>query len=74
MRAAPITMKTTPAHRMDETFSPRKIRAAKVVMTKLRAVSGQRKLMSLRDMSTSKQAKKSASKNTPSKIFGFVAP
>jgi uncharacterized protein YegL len=37
-----------------------------VVMTKLSPVSGQRKLMSLSDMRISRQAKKSASKNTPS--------
>ena len=38
------------------------------------AVSGQRKLMSLLDMRSSKQPKNTASKNTPSRICGLVAP
>ena len=61
-------MKTTPAHRADETRSCKKISAARVVMTKLSPVSGQRKLMSLFDISTSRQMKNNASKKTPPKI------
>ncbi len=67
-------MNTTPAHRTEETRSPRKISAATVVMTKLSAVSGQRKLMSLSDMRISRQTKNSASKNTPSNTLGLVTP
>src|SRR5437016_4740370 len=74
MRAAPIIMNTTPAQRTGETFSPRKTKAAKVVMTKLNAVNGQRKVMSLFDIRINRQAKNSASKKTPSSTVGLVAP
>ena len=67
-------MKITPIQRMDETRSPRNHMAAKVANTKLKAVSGQRKLISLRDIKTSRHTKNNASKNTPSRICGFVAP
>ena len=67
-------MNTTPAQRTEETRSPRNHIAAKVVNTKLSAVSGQRKLMSLSAMRISRQAKNSASKNTPSSTLGLVTP
>ena len=74
MNAAPIMIKITPIQRVAETLSPRNQIAAKVANTKLNAVSGQRKLISLFDIKISRQRKKSASKNTPSRICGLVAP
>src|SRR5215472_10347700 len=71
---APITTKTTPVQRMGDTFSPRKIIAAKVAKTKLKPVSGQRKLISLLDIKISRQAKNNASKKTPPRMYGLVAP
>src|SRR5580658_7031948 len=72
MNAAPITIKITPIHRMPETLSPRNHIAANVANTKLSAVSGQRKLMSLFDIKISRQMKNNASKKTPSRICGLV--
>src|SRR5436190_6483332 len=74
MRAAPIIINTTPAHRTEETLSFKNTNAANVVITKLKAVSGHRKLMSLLDISTNKQAKNNASKNTPISMDGLLAP
>jgi hypothetical protein len=48
--------------------------AAKVAKTKLKAVKGQRKLMSLRAMRMRRQIKKRASKKMPRRICGLVAP
>src|SRR5215831_13756261 len=74
MRAAPSIMSMTPTQRIEETCSWRKNMAARVAKTKLRAVSGQRKLMSLLDISVRRQAKNTASKNMPRRICGFVRP
>src|ERR1700720_2812071 len=74
MNAAPITIRITPNQRTMETLSPRNHIAANVANTKLNAVSGQRKLMSLFDIKISRQMKNSASKKTPSRIWGLVAP
>jgi hypothetical protein len=71
MKAAPSMMNATPTQRIHETLSPRKIIAASVANTKLNAVSGQRKLMSLLDIRSSRQPKNTASKNTPSKSAGW---
>src|SRR5882724_1415038 len=74
MNPAPITMRITHSQRATETLSPRKIIAAKVAKTKLNPVKGQRKLMSLLDIKSSRHRKNSASKNTPPRICGLVAP
>src|SRR5882757_661822 len=74
MNPAPITMSITPSHRATDTVSPRNIIAAKVANTKLNPVNGQRKLMSLLDISNSRHRKNSASKNTPPRICGLFAP
>src|SRR5882724_3459914 len=74
MNPAPITMKVTPSQRATETLSPRKMIAAKVANTKLNPVNGQRKLMSLLNISNSRHRKNSASKNTPPRICGLFAP
>ena len=67
-------IKITPIQRMAETCSPRNQIAANVANTKLNAVSGQRKLISLLDIKSSRHPKNSASKNTPSRICGFMTP
>src|SRR5262245_24841452 len=69
-----MRIKTTPSQRMTETSSWRKQTAAKVAKTKLRPVRGQRKLMSLRRMRSSKQAKNKASKRMPARMQELVAP
>ena len=74
MSAAPIMISTTPVQRSEETCSCKNHIAANVANTKLRPVSGHRKLMSLRDISTSRQTKNSASKNTPSRIWALTSP
>ena len=50
-------MNATPTQRIHETLSPRKIIAANVANTKLSAVNGQRKLMSLLFIRSSRQPK-----------------
>src|ERR1017187_119016 len=74
MSAAPITMSATPAHRRVEKRSSRNHMAAKVAKTKLNPVRGQRKLMSLFDIRTSRHAKNNASKKTPDRMQRFAAP
>src|ERR1019366_9214963 len=67
-------MNTTPAQRTEDTRSCRNHMAANVANTKLNAVSGQRKLMSLLDMRISKLPKNTASQNTPNSTFILVTP
>src|SRR5208282_5099843 len=74
MNTAPATIRTTPIQRTTDTLSPKNQMAAKVANTKLNPVNGQRKLMSLLDIKMSRQRKNNASKKTPSRICGFVAP
>src|ERR1035437_3284672 len=67
-------MNTTPAQRTEETRSCRNHIAANVANTKLNAVSGQRKLMSLLAIRISRLAKKTASQKTPNSTFTLVTP
>src|ERR1035437_115761 len=67
-------MNTTPAQRTEDTRSCRNHIAANVANTKLKAVSGQRKLMSLLAIRISRLAKNTASQNTPNSTFTLVAP
>src|ERR1039457_3236978 len=65
---------TTPTQRIGETRSCRTRIAANVANTKLNPVIGQRKLMSLLAIRISRQAKNTASQNTPNSTHTLVAP
>src|SRR5581483_8421581 len=67
-------MSTTPPQRTSGTSSCKMNFAASVVSTNPSAVSGQMKLTSPCDINTSSVPKNTASKNTPSRMFGLVAP